>query len=72
MSLSPEEIAALEVRPEKCGWYFVTLCQYEKDDPEDPDCIKEYLYFDTLIGWEYCGEYLGSCYVSEIIKGDAE
>lgn len=52
----------MEVKPKTSGWYWVTLYQFNKLEPEHPDYIKEHLHFDGK-QWDYVGEYAGNTYV---------
>jgi hypothetical protein len=67
-ALSLEKFDALEVKPERSGWYLVTMFQFGKEKEEHPDYIKEWLEFNGE-GWEY-GYYIGHCYVCFIHERD--
>ena len=62
--MTKEQIAALEVKPEKEGWYFVNLFQFEKDEEKYPDEFNEFIYFNGM-DYDYTNGYEG-CYVSNI------
>lgn len=61
-----EEFEVMEVKPKEKDFYFVTMFQYEKEKPEYPDYIKDWIEFDGE-NWDY-GEY--KCYVCFIHKRD--
>lgn len=59
--MNQQEFEIMEVKPINEGWYFVSMYQYNKDRPEYPDYIKDWMHFDGQ-KWEYEG-YEGKCYV---------
>ena len=61
------DFEAMEVRPENSGWYFVTLFQFEKEEKENPDYIKDWVEYDGE-AWQ-CDGY-ENCYVCFIHNGD--
>ena len=65
--MTKEEFDLLEVRPENKGWYFVTLFQFKKEDPNWPDCFTDWVEFDG-VKWDY--DTYDNCYVCFIQKRD--
>lgn len=59
--MDKERFKLLEVKANEKGYYLVTLFQFQKEEPEDPDYFKEWLEFDGD-NWEY-GYYEDYCYV---------
>jgi hypothetical protein len=64
------EFDIMEVRATVKGYYFVTMHQYRKSEPEHPDYIKDWLEFDGK-NWRYEG-YTGTCFVCFIEKKDED
>lgn len=62
------EFDAMEVKPKKAGWYFVTLYQFEKLTDESPDYFREHMEYDGK-EWDY-HDYSGNCYVCFIHSRD--
>ena len=62
------EFDAMEVKPANAGWYLVTLFQFEKEDPEHPDYIRDWVEYDGE-NWLY-GGYSGCCYVCFVHRRD--
>ena len=67
--MDKEEFDAMEVKPEKPGWYLVTMFQYKKNESKHPDYIKDWVEFDGG-DWDYC-EYKNCCYVCFIHEREA-
>lgn len=63
--MTKEQIAALEIKPEEEGWYFVTLFQLKKDNKKDPDEFNDFIFFNGN-NYEYENGYEW-CYVSKIL-----
>ena len=66
--MDTEEFKAMEVKPKEKAFYFVTLFQFDKEKPEHPDYIRDWLEFEGK-NWAYDG-FEGSCYVCFIHKRD--
>ena len=66
MKYKTEDIKFLEVTPKHSGWYFVTFFQYKKEDIEDPDYFKDWIYYNG-IKWDY-DLYSDNSYVCFIHK----
>lgn len=66
--MEKDEFDFMEVKPLNNGWYYVTLFQFEKILPEDPDYIIDWLEFDGN-NWIYDG-YENNSYVCFIHRGE--
>ena len=69
MEMYSSEFEAMEVKPKEKDFYFVTLFQFEKEKPEYPDYIRDWLEFDGE-AWDYGG--FDNCYVCFIHKRDTK
>ena len=57
----------MEVRTNIDGWYYCTVHQFNKDNEEDPDYIRE--WFESINGeWDYGKGWDGNVYVCFIHK----
>jgi hypothetical protein len=66
--MTKEEFEAMEVKPKGKGFYFVTMFQFEKDDPTDPDYIRDWLEFDGK-DWVYDGYKCYVCFIHKLGMG---
>jgi len=68
--MDQDEIDILEVKPERLGWYWVTLFQYEKEREEDPNYFMEWVEFKDDGEWDYF--MYPKCYVCFIHKREEQ
>lgn len=66
--MDKEYFKLMEVKPKEKAFYFVTLFQFQKGEPEHPDYFTDWLEFDGD-NWDY-GYYEGNCYVCFVHKRD--
>jgi hypothetical protein len=66
--MKKQEFDALEVKPQRDGFYLVTLFQFANLKPDHPEYIRDWLQFKKG-DWDY-GDYEGSCYVCFIHAKD--
>ena len=59
--MDKDEFTFMEVKPNKEGWYFITLFQFKKERISHPDYIKDWMFYNGE-SWNY-GLYEGCCYV---------
>jgi hypothetical protein len=66
--MNAECFELMEVKPKEKSFYFVTLFQFQKDEPEHRSYIRDWLEFDGD-NWVY-DHYEGNYYVCFIHKRD--
>jgi hypothetical protein len=69
--MNKNKFSIMEVKPDRKGYYFVTLHQFKKEEELHPDYIQDWLEYDGS-EWDYFAGYSDTCYVCFIHKRDED